>query len=210
MQKGTVVNLKHFKHIIDFIKQNWRILLLAVFFASGIMFATMSVGKDGYLIERLSRLSENYIALRQNKDLFHIILKSFINNSVFIAVIFILGSSVNGVTLVPLAVGIKGYLLGFLIAYIYANYDLKGIALTALIIIPPAIIYMIFIFIFSKFAMGFSLRIVSVTLPNSNGKNLNLHFKQYVKRLFITLIPIILAAVFDGWLSIKLISHFKL
>lgn len=210
MQKGTVVSLKHFKHIIDFIKQNWRILLLAIFFVSGIMFATMSVGKDGYIIEHLSRFSNNYIALRQSKDLFRIFLKSFINNSLFLVFVFILGSSVNGVTLVPLFVGVKGYYLGFLIAHIYANYDLKGIALTALIIIPPAIINMIFIFIFSKYAIGYSLRIVSITLPNSNGKNLNLHFKQYVKQLFITLIPILIAAVFDGWLSTKLISHFKL
>ena len=209
MQKGTVVSLKQFKHIIDFIKQNWQIILLTLLFILGIVLATVSVNKSGYLFDRLDSLSKNYISLRQGKDFLKIFFNSFVNNAVFLIVIFILGSSVNGVTLVPIVVGIKGYLLGYLIASIYSVYELKGIALSALIVIPPAVFSMIFVFIFSKYAMGFSLRIIGITMPNANGKNLNLHFKQYIKQLFIMFIPIFLSAVFDGWLSIKLISHFK-
>ncbi|MBO5322149.1 MAG: stage II sporulation protein M [Clostridia bacterium] len=209
MQKGTVVSLKHFKSVIDFLKQNWRMILLTLFFIVGIVLATVSLDKSGYLFERLNTLSVNYISLRQGKDFFKIFSNSFLNNAVFLTVIFILGSSINGITLVPLVIGVKGYITGYLIAFIYSTYELKGIALSTLIVIPPAVISIIFLFIFSKFAIGFSLQVICLTLPNTSSKNLSLHFKQYLKQLLITFIPIIFAAVFDGWLSTKLISHFE-
>ena len=209
MQRGTVVNLKHFKIGFDFIRQNWKLIILTLCFIVGIILATVSINKTGYIFNWLNKIPQNYIQLRASKDFFKIFINSLSADFCFLLVIFIFGSSVDGVTLVPLTVCIKGYLLGYLISYIYSEYELKGIAFCALIVIPPTIVAVICFFIFSKYAMCFSLRVINVTMPNVNGKNLNLHFKQFVKQLFIIVIPIIFSALCDGWLSIKLISYLK-
>ena len=209
MQRGTVVNLKHFKIGFDFLRQNWKLILLTLCFIVGIILATFSANKSGYIFKQLKLASQNFIELRLSKDFLKIVLKSFLIDFGFLLAIFVLGSSVNGITLVPIIIGIKGYLLGNLIGYIYSVYELKGIAFCALIVIPPSIITVICLFVFSKFAMCFSLRVISVTMPNTLNKNLNLQFKQFVKLLFINLLPIIFSALCDGWLSIKLVPYLK-
>ena len=209
MQRGTVVNLKHFKIGFDFLRQNWKLILLTLCFIVGIILATFSTNKSGYIFKQLKLASQNFIELRLSKDFLKIFLKSFLIDFVFLLAIFVLGSSINGITLVPVIIGIKGYLLGNLIGYIYSVYELKGIAFCALIVIPPSIISVICLFNFSKFAMCFSLRVISVTMPNTLNKNLNLQFKQFVKLLFIYLLPIIFSALCDGWLSMKLVPYLK-
>ena len=209
MQRGTVVNLKHFKIGFDFIKQNWKLILLTLCFIVGIILATFSTNKTGYIFKQLNLASQNFIELRLSKDFLKIFLKSFLINLGFLLAIFVLGSSVNGITLVPVVIGIKGYLLGFLISRIYSVYELKGIAFCALIVIPSSIITVICLFVFSQFAMCFSIRVINATMPNSIVKNLNFQFKQFVKLLFINLLPIIFSAVCDGWLSIKLVPYLK-
>ena len=209
MQRGTVVNLKHFKIGFDFLRQNWKLILLTLCFIVGIILATFSTNKSGYIFKQLKLASQNFIELRLSKDFLKIFLKSFLIDFVFLLAIFVLGSSINGITLVPVIIGIKGYLLGNLIGYIYSAYELKGIAFCALIVIPPSIITVICLFNFSKFAMCFSLRVISVTMPNTLNKNLNLQFKQFVKLLFINLLPIIFSALCDGWLSMKLVPYLK-
>ena len=209
MQRGTVVNLRHFKIGFDFLRQNWKLILLTLCFVVGIILATFSSDKTSYIFKQLNIASQNFIKLRLNRDFLKIFIKSFLINFGFLLTIFVLGSSVNGITLVPVVIGIKGYLMGFLISYIYSNYELKGIAFCALIIIPPSIITVICLFLFSKFAMCFSLRVINATMPNGINKNLNLQFKQFVKLLFINLLPIILSALCDGWLSIKLVPYLK-
>ena len=209
MQRGTVVNLRHFKIGFDFLRQNWKLILLTLCFVVGIILATFSSDKTSYIFKQLNIASQNFIKLRLNRDFLKIFIKSFLINFGFLLTIFVLGSSVNGITLVPVVIGIKGYLMGFLISYIYSNYELKGIAFCALIIIPPSIITVICLFLFSKFAMCFSLRVINATMPNGINKNLNLQFKQFVKLLFINLLPIIFSALCDGWLSIKLVPYLK-
>lgn len=209
MQRGTVVNLKHFKIGFDFLKQNWKLILLTLCFIVGIILATFSINKTGYIFKQLNLASQNFIKLRLGKDFLKIFFKSLLINFGFLLSIFVFGSSVNGVTLVPVVIGLKGYLLGYLISYIYSMFELKGIAFCALIIIPPTVISVICLFVFSKFAMCFSLRVINVTMPNNGNKNLNLQFKQFVKQLFLCLIPIIFSAVCDGWLSVKLVPYLK-
>ncbi len=209
MQRGTVVNLKHFKIGFDFLRQNWKLILLTLCFVVGIILATFSANKSSYIFKQLKLASQNFIELRLSKDFLKIFLKSFLVEFSFLLAIFVLGSSVNGITLVPVVIGIKGYLLGFLISYIYSVYELKGIAFCALIVIPPSIITVICLFVFSKFAICFSLRVINATMPNNSNKNLNLQFKQFAKQLFLYLIPIIFSAICDGWLSIKLVSYLK-
>ena len=207
MHKGTVLNLKKFNSGINFVRKNWCVLILTVAFIIGIFIGTYGITKYDILIRFTEKLTENFIIIRCTDKFFSIFLNAFITNFIFLLLIFVFGTSVTGITLVPIIVGIKGFSLGSIISVVYSQYALKGIAFNALIIIPPSVVTIIFIILFAKNAINLSLQIINITLPDSKPKNLSFGFKQYFNSFLLVLIPIIFTSILDAWLSVNFISY---
>lgn len=210
MQKGTVINLSNFKNIFSFFKSNWCLLILTFSLLFGLIFGIFTFNEDNSFSKTLLGFTESFISNRFSENYIKIFTSSFFLSFAFILGIFIFGTSVTGVTLVPILVAFRGILLGTLIGNIYFEYSLTGIAFNALIIIPPAVITIIFMLISARDAMRFSLLVIGITLPETATKNLSIKFKSYCQRFILLILPIIFAALLDAWLSTKLISFLNL
>ncbi len=210
MQKGTVVNLRQLKGVIDFIKANWCLITLTIAFLFGISFGTYLTRENDNFFEFIKKLTFNIIETKNTDNFLSVLISSFIFNTCFLVLIFVFGASITGITLAPIIIFIRGLLFGGIVSSVYLEYSLKGIAFAALVLIPPAVISVIFLIAVAKDSMKFSLIVISVTLPEAKPKNLSFHFNRYWKRCLITLIPTILTSILDAWLSVKLINYFEL
>lgn len=206
MHKGTVVNLGQFNNLFAFLKNNWCLITLTISFLFGVTFGIFTVQNGNQLSEFFIRLAESFITLRTEREFLSIFLNSLYTNISFLILILIFGTSVTGITLAPILISARGCLFGAIAGVFYSEYSLKGIALNALVLIPPTIIAVIFLIVSAREAMKLSLTVIAITLPESKPKNLSFHFGAFCKRSLILIIPIIFSALLDGWLSIKLIS----
>lgn len=210
MHKGTVVNLKSFNSVFVFLKKNWCSILLSLCFVLGISFGTFNAEEN----EKLNYLAKNYLihymSARTEGSFFTVFSASLLLSAAFLIIIFAAGTSVIGVTLVPILTMLRGVIFGALVSILYSQYELKGIAFNALILIPPTLISVLMMIFAGRESILFSLKVIHITLPQSTPENLSYSFGFYCKRYLIYLIFTLVSALLDGWLSIKLISFFNL
>lgn len=210
VQKGRVMNLSRLNKVFSFLHINCYIITLTVMCILGIAFGIFGTKFSDRFLDVFKNYTENFLLLRSEGTFLRIFSNSLFLNFTFSLLIFIFGTSVTGITLAPILVLVRSLIFGALSGIIYANYSLKGIALNALLLIPPTVIAVIFIILSAKEAMKLSLVLIGQTLPETKPKNLSFNFSKYCVKNLILFIPIIISSVLDGWLSIKLISFFEL
>lgn len=208
MRKGTVINLGQFKDAIAFLRKNWCILLLTFAFIIGLVFGSFLTKHNATVLKWAENYTRNYLELRVNAGFGKIFLNSFMLSFGFLLVNSVLGTSVIGVSTVPIIIGFRGAVLGSLMTNVYGEYALKGIVINALAIVPTSVISVLFMIISAREAMRLSACVIKITLPNSPPRNLSPAFSAFLKRTCVLLIPIILSAVIDAWGSAKAISFF--
>lgn len=210
MQKGTVINLRQFNNVIVFFRKNWCFLLLTFAFIIGLVLASVMMKHNPTVLKWAERYAENYLDLRINGSFWQIFLNSFMVSFCFLLTNLVFGTSVIGVSIVPLVIGFRGAVLGTLISCVYAEYALKGIVINALVIVPTSVISVLFIIVSAKEAIRLSAAVIKITIPNSPPRNLSPAFSAFFKRTCVLLIPIILSAVVDAWGSVKVMNIFDL
>ena len=210
VQKGRVVNLSHLNKVFSFLHLNSYIIALTIMCISGVTLGIFGTKLSEKFFDVFKEFTANFLSLRSEGKFFPVFTHSLFLNFCFLLLIFIFGTSVTGVTLAPILVLLRSLLFGALSGIIYAEYSLKGIALNALILIPPTVIAVIFMILSAKEAMKLSLVLIRQTLPESKPKNLSYDFNRYCVKNLLLFIPILISSVLDGWLSVKLFSFFNL
>lgn len=210
MRKGTVLSLKSYNKIFDFIKVNHVLLILTLLFVSGFVTGIFITDKYETIEKWNASFLENFILSRSGKSFWGITIKSFFNSMLFIILSFACGTSVLGIVFVPLCVGVRGFLYGGTAALLYSKHLLRGVAFHTVLILPVAIIF-IFGFLFAaREALNFSIMLTKLTLPQSMPMNISFQFKSYcIKYLFI-LIIIFVSAVADAILCGNFLTVFSI
>ncbi len=210
MQKGRVLNLSNLNGVITYLRNNWCYLTLSGMFILGIVAGVFSIHGSDSLYRFFEMATDSFIKLRISGSFLSVFLSSAKFNALCMLLFFIFGTSVTGITLVPVLLGLRGVVFGGLVSVIYSQLSFKGIAFNALILIPPTVISAIFLIISAKEALQMSLQVIHITIPQSAFKNLSGFFSRYCKRFVILLIPLIFSALLDAWVSTKFINIFGL
>lgn len=204
MRRSTVLNLRRFK-LLETVGKNRLLLSLCLMFFIGVIIGTVSRGSN----ERLEGLSESllrqFLADRQGLSFGAVLLGSVSASLLYMLAVYIAGASMLGIVLIPLIVAWRGFCYGLLIALLYSEYALRGVAFNAIVLIPPAVIFLIGLLLAARESMSFSLVIARLTLPRSNPANLFADFRIFCSRYALLLIFTVLSAVADA-----LVSHFFL
>ncbi len=208
VQKGRVLNLRHFNKVFAFFRLNSYIITLTVVCISGIALGIFGTEFNEKFLRVFMSYTERFLELRRENKFLPIFTDSLILNFCFLLLVFILGTSVTGITLTPILVFVRSLIFGAISGIVYSEYSLKGIAFNALILIPPALITIIFLILSAREAMRFSLLLIGQTLPENKPQNLSFAFSRYCVKNLLLFIPVIISSVLDGWLSIKLFSFF--
>ena len=153
---------------------------------------------------------EDYLSVRTRYGFFKITSESFSLAFTYIVLIFISGSSVLGMVILPFIVATKGLVYGSLMSELYSQYALKGIAFNAVMVLPAAAVLVTALILASGEAVEFSLKVARLTLPRTMPTNLHYDFKKYCGKFLIFTLIVIFSALVDGIISCYLSKSFML
>lgn len=210
MHKGTVLSLKRLNVVLIFLKNNWRLLLLSFCFILGVSISTFFCRENNKIFSIAKELLQSYLLVRTEGSFLTVFTNSFLFNAAFLVTIFTMGTSVIGVSLVPIITLVRGAVVGFLVSLIYSQYALNGIAFNALILLPPTVISATALIFAARESISFSLQVIQLTFPDKMPKSLCFAFQYYCRRYLLYLFFTLISAALDGWLSISLVTYFNL
>lgn len=207
MRKSAIVNLNSSK-FLNSLKQNYLVIIFSLVFVLGITFGTFIVQKNSAMSIAASSNFSEYLAARQSVGFFKILLTAFFDLLPFALGIFLCGTSLVGVALIPVALAFKGISLGIFSGYLYSAYLLKGIAFNALMLIPTNIIAAVALIICGRISFNFSLILIKASVPKGKSVNLYNNFQTYCKSFLVSVLFLILSALFDALMSVGFLKLF--
>ena len=207
MRKSAIVNLNSSK-FINTLRLNYLVIIFSVVYIIGIALGTLLVSKNSALSTAAATTFSGYLGSRQSVGFFKIFLNSFLDLLPVALAVFLCGTSLVGVALIPLAISFKGITLGVLSGYLYSTYLLKGIAFNALLLIPTNLVAALALIICGKISYNFSLVLIKASLPRGQAVNLYNDFQNYFKSFLISLTLFCLSALLDALMSVGFMKLF--
>lgn len=162
------------------LRDNWRLILLVFSLILGLLCGAL-VAKNAtrQLLDRLSYIIEGFVNARANQPAFHTFLNSLFSTSLYLLAAFLTGMCVCGTPLVPLIPFVRGLGLGLSMGYLYTYQGLKGVAFSALLIVPSAVISSIALIIACHEGMRLSAILFSSTAKDGPPLKLWEDMKKY-------------------------------
>lgn len=210
MKKGRVVNLNFLGGAISFTLKNKILIIVTSFFILGIALGVFLFGKYEFVLNYISHYLENFINSRTNAEFFKVFFDSLFESLLYILISFCIGTSMFGTVLVFPLIVFRAFCYGSVVALLYSEYGIKGIAFNAIIILPFSIFFIIAFLLSSCDSVKFSLLLANQTFSTGEYRNLTLGFKNYCKRHCLILILVFISALIDTLISVNFLPNFKL
>lgn len=208
MRNSAILNLNRTKFFEVFIKNKFLILLLLCY-VTGIVFGVVWLKGSDAVFDIAKADFENYLSVRHSSSFFNVFISAFFTALPICLILFLCGTSVVGIVLVPIAVCYCGFDYGICTSYLYKQYLLQGIAFNSLILIPCTLIAVIGYMLLSKEAFAFSYQLLRVTMPNNNNQNVYTGFKGYCRRFVVIIFIFIGSALADALLNLAFLNFFN-
>ncbi len=208
MRKSAIVNLNSSKFLIT-VKQNYLVIIFSIVYVLGIIIGTFFSSKNSAINSAVANYFSEYLSSRHLVGFFKVFLTSFFDLLPFALAIFLCGTSLVGVALIPFAIMFKGAAFGMFSAYLYSAYLLKGIAFNALMLIPTNILAALALIICGRISFNFSLVLIKASIPRGHSVNLYNSFQIYCKSFLISIIFLVLSAIFDALMSVGFMNLFS-
>jgi len=156
---------------VNFLKENGSLIFLTLIFVLGVLSGALFFEKQIAVADYAKNQFTNFLTLRQEGTFFSIFFASLINLLIYFGAVFISGTSVVGNIVSPFVLLWFGFNFGTLSTHLYGGYALKGIAFSAIILIPASAIFALTVPGLNVFWRFFilSIRATSVTSFNRNG-----------------------------------------
>lgn len=185
-------------------------LFVVVLFLMGVIFGAIVVNSMSYtqkedlyyyLSQFFGQVSAGKVA--ESNDLF---LQSFLHNSKFIGLIWVLGISVVGLPVILILLFVKGMVVGFTVGFLVSQMGWKGFILAAASILPQNLIIIPIFIIMAAFSVIFSLRLVKKQFIKKYAEPIMPFFKGYILALVAAVICISFASGIEAYLSPSLMK----
>jgi stage II sporulation protein M len=185
-------------------------LFVVILFLMGVIFGAIVVNSMSYtqkedlyyyLSQFFGQVSEGKVA--DNNDLF---LQSFLHNSKFIGLIWVLGISIIGLPVILILLFVKGMVVGFTVGFLVSQMGWKGFMLAVASILPQNLIIIPIFIIMAALSVIFSLRMVKKQFIKKYAEPIMPFFKGYILALVAAVICISLASGIEAYLSPSLMK----
>lgn len=196
--KNNVVNQKR--------KYLFLTIIMTIGIISGIIFIFFISKEDKSLVKQeLELLFSN---IKDNKlNYGNSLINSVSSSLVYLSIIWILGVSIIGIPVVIFMLFLKGFVFGFSISSIIANYGFNGAILGFITQIPSNLILLIIYLLMGFYAINFSIRLFQVLFFKKE-VNLSFYFKRYNQIALISLGCIVIASLVETFLIPFLVKFF--
>ncbi len=209
MNRGRVFSLSGVK-VLENLKTNAYVLICFSFLVLGIFCGLILFDNFSFLEGFFNDFFSQFIKERENSKYLKIVLHSYLKTLLLFLPIFVFGTTIFGVVLVPISMLFYGYFYGAATAFLYSAFALKGVAFNSVIFIPSVILILLFLVFAARHSLEFSLSLAKLTLPDVLGENLFIKFKGYSLSFFLLCLGSLSAALLDGLVSVSLLKFFEL
>ncbi len=208
MRKGIIVNLKRIK-LLDFITVNHIFILMCAIFIAGVAVGSVIYPENKTVSELTIGYFESYIKYHGSVSFISKILFSFLTYLIVLLLLFLSGTSMLGLVVVPFITCWQGIIFGNLTSFLYSEYALKGIAFNAIILVPSCLIFSVCSFFAARESINFSLLLARLSLPRTKPANIYIDFKKYSGKYLLFVAVCLLAAIVDILLSAFFLHFFE-
>ncbi len=210
MKRTTLTKIARSEHLTLLIK-NKNLIFIYLLFLSGLLCGALVIkSANAALSELIGSLVENLILQRNAQKFWLVFWNAFLTVLPYFLVLFLFGVSPAGPAVVPAVLFIRGLGAGLINGYLYRFFGIKGIAFSALLILPAALIVSFILILASRESFGFSLILARAVLPGSPAIRLSGDFKLYCFRYLFLIGLILIAALVDAVFSVCFLRFFNL
>ena len=187
-------------------------LFLLLIFIIGVIFGSLfiTIINDTDKNTVLNQITNFFNEMKSNKiDYLDIFKNSVISNLIYITFIWFLGISIIGIPIIIIMLFIKGFMIGFSIASIIANYKFLGILGSLSYIFPHIILSIIVILLISYHALKLSINLLKSVI---NKKNINFNeiINRYSMIMLISVIGMIIISLTEAFINPYIIKLFTI
>ncbi|MEH7249761.1 stage II sporulation protein M [Neobacillus niacini] len=180
-------------------------LFIVILFLMGVIFGAIVVNSMSitqkedlfyYLSQFFGQIQNGKVA--ENNDLFA---QSFLHNSKFIGLIWILGISIIGLPVILIVLFIKGLVVGFTVGFLVSQLGIKGFLLAFVSILPQNLIIIPVFIMMAALSVIFSLRMIKKQFFKKSGQPILPFFKNYILTFIIAVVLISAASGVEAYVS---------
>ena len=187
-------------------------LFLLLIFIIGVIFGSLfiTIINDTDKNTVLNQITNFFDEIKSNKiDYLDIFKNSVISNLIYITFIWFLGISIIGIPIIIIMLFIKGFMIGFSITSIIANYKFLGILGSLSYIFPHIILSIIVILLISYHALKLSINLLKSVI---NKKNINFNeiINRYSMIMLISVIGMIIISLTEAFINPYIIKLFTI
>lgn len=193
LKKYTKKDIFNFKNLLIF-----TISLLIIGLLCGIIFYIFIKDTDK---STAKKIIESYFLMEDPSISFISNLKLSLGNNISsVLLIWLLGISIIGIIFILFILFIKGFTTGFSISTIFDQYKLMGIIGNFFYLIPNRIISLFLFIYLGYYSLYFGINLF-LFLFLKKEKDMHLLFKNYFKKLIISLIMAIVISLLEVFIS---------
>ncbi len=193
-----------FNNFLSIVLPNKKINLFVIFIIllgiiSGTIFLIILNSSDKELVS--SKITSFMSNINTNKiNNIDALKNAFIENSLYIILIWLLGASIIGIVFNIFLTYLKGFIVGFTISSFIAVYGYKGIISSFIYVFPTTIINFLMIIIISVYSFTFSIMLFKSIFNKANNIILKSYIKKYLLILLISFSIITVSSLSEAFL----------
>lgn len=206
MRPGGVVSFKKIGYL-KFLGKNKLLFFMLFLFIFGFVLGNALF--NGSSAAEISKLIFNYYLAVRNNSFIRILFPVMFEYLFFAILLFAAGTSLTGVIVSPLICCSAGMYFGALVSFTYSTYAIKGIAFNSVILIPPALLFIMCMLFAATEAFRFSSVILKTVFPKSRPVNLSDEFRFFCGKYALYTVFALFAAIIDAVVSSAFLKHFS-
>lgn len=208
MTRTGILSERSFEEFSAALKKNKFTIIIAVFFFVGMAYGAVMIGfGDEKLLHSLAFMTKGYMTGRVEQSFVDTFFNSLLTSGAIVLLLFLLGFSAVSIPAIVFLPLFKGLGLGVSIGYLYLTYGIKGVAFSAVMILPSALLSTFAIVLAGREAMKLSLLFLGTFLPKIQG-NLSARVVKLYCAKFLVLIGIVAVSALVDCLVTFLFSGF--
>lgn len=133
---------------------------------------------------------------------------SFVNSSVYILIIWVLGISIIGIPIILIIYIFKFFLFGFSLSSIIYTYKLGGILRCLIHLFPHQLVFLLILLLVSFYGISFSIKLYKY-LFFKKIINFKEYMNKYLKVLLYSLVVCVFISLYEAFISTYLLNLFN-
>lgn len=131
---------------------------------------------------------------------------AFIENIIFVILIWILGMSIIGIIINIFIIYLKGFIIGFSLSSFFLVYKYKGLLAALIYVFPTSIINILVCLLLGVYSVLFTINLWKIIFLKEKNYNMKKFIKKYFLLLILCIILIIISSLTESFLVPSLLK----